>query len=447
MADDIALNRAQRTTLFSLQQIERDSAVSQRRLSFGRKIVDVTDGATQFFQARSLTNRLSDIRDRGEQIDQAISALQTFVGGAQNLQNLLDIARGHVLRAEANLENTAVAAQTRQSITRDFREVLRNFFETANSLQYNGLNLLVDADRSFSVRFSDRANDRLVVQGRNLFDNGAYTLDKGNLFGRDIINNNGFFNFVSTQLNLNAATTRNSIVIRGELDAASATALATDGSTGANLVTPIATVEFRPGATLSVGATTNVRVDGAETGTPLTPEYTTIGTTGQTYRNVDRVSFVTSASTRVVDNGDGSYTITGLNAGNTGTTIPGLQIGAGATSNTAAADTVGEVAGFSGITTASAAILDDIRYVLDLAKNRLETIESFLGSNVALLQERLSFGIGYGNDLTIGRDKIVLADVNQEAAILTTLRTRNQIGIGALASNAESEQQLLRLLS
>ena len=447
MADDIALNRAQRTTLFSLQQIERDAGVSQRRLSFGRKIVDVTDGATQFFQARSLTNRLSDIRDRGEQIDQAISALQTFVGGAQNLQNLLDIARGHVLRAEANLENTAVAAQTRQSITRDFREVLRNFFETANSLQYNGLNLLVDADRSFSVRFSDRANDRLVVQGRNLFDNGAYTLDKGNLFGRDIINNNGFFNFVSTQLNLAAASATDTIVIRGDLVANSRDALATnDNATGGNLVVAAGTeVRFRQGTTLSVGTTTLVRVDGAETGTPLTPEYT--ATTGQTYRNVDSVSFVTTATTRVVDNGDGSYTITGLAAGSTGTTASGLQIGAGATSNTVGVATEAEVRGFSAITTANAAILDDIRFVLDLASNRLETIENFLGSNIALLQERLSFGITYGNNLTIGRDKIVLADVNQEAAILTTLRTRNQIGIGALASNAESEQQLLRLLS
>ena len=426
MADDIALNRAQRTTLFSLQQIERDSAVSQRRLSFGRKIVDVTDGATQFFQARSLTNRLSDIRDRGEQIDQAISALQTFVGGAQNLQNLLDIARGHVLRAEANLENTAVAAQTRQSITRDFREVLRNFFETANSLQYNGLNLLVDADRSFSVRFSDRANDRLVVQGRNLFDNGAYTLDKGNLFGRDIINNNGFFNFVSTQLNLAAASTTDTIVIRGEL-ASRSVSLATAGVAAAP-TTP-GRVIFRPGATVAVGDGTEVTLNGVNQGDVAF-------LTG--YRNVDRVRFLTDDTSRITDNGDGSYTITN---------VASLEVGFGIGSGVAGFSTVGEVAGFSGITTASAAILDDIRYVLDLAKNRLETIESFLGSNVALLQERLSFGIGYGNDLTIGRDKIVLADVNQEAAILTTLRTRNQIGIGALASNAESEQQLLRLLS
>ena len=189
-----------------------------------------------------------------------------------------------------------------------------------------------------------------------------------------------------------------------------------------------------------------MRVDGAVDGGG-DPEYTAIGATGQTYRNVDSVSFVTMPTTRVVDNGDGSYTITGLVEGATGTADTGLQIGAGATSNTVGLCYGREVRGFSAITTANAAILDDIRFALDLAKNRLETIESFLGSNVALLQERLSFGITYGNNLTIGRDKIVLADVNQEAAILTTLRTRNQIGIGALASNAESEQQLLRLLS
>ena len=91
--------------------------------------------------------------------------------------------------------------------------------------------------------------------------------------------------------------------------------------------------------------------------------------------------------------------------------------------------------------------MDTIRQALDTASDRLERIEAYLGSNVALLQARLDFGITYADNLTIGRDKIVLADVNEEAAVLTTLRTRNQIGIGALASNAEAEQQLLRLLS
>ena len=432
MADDIAINRAQRTTLFSLQQIERDSAVSQRRLSFGRKIVDVTDGAAQFFQARALTNRISDITERGEQVDQAISALQTFVGGAQNLQNLLDIARGHVLRAEANLESTVQAAQTRQSITRDFREALRNFFEAASALEYNGLNLLVDKNRSFSVRFSDRAYDRLTVQGRNLFTYGPYTLDKGNLFGRDTVSNNGGITFANTQLDLDDANAANEVVVRGDLVAGSAGRLDSGaiGTDGFGNIVNAGVVTFRPGAVVSAGRTTSAAVNGGTAGS--------IGPADLTYRNVDRVRFTTTTATKVKDNGDGSYTLTGIST---------LVLGRDATSGVVGVASAAEVSGFSAITSTNAAILDDIRFVLDLAKDRLETIESALGSNVALLQERLSFGIGYGNDLTIGRDKIVLADVNQEAAILTTLRTRNQIGIGALASNAESEQQLLRLLS
>ncbi len=422
MADDIALNRAQRTTLFSLQQIDRDSAISQRRLSFGRKIVDVTDGATQFFQARALSNRISDIAERGEQVDQALSALQTFVGGTQNLQNLIDIARGHILRVEANLESTAQAQQTRASITDDFREVLRNFFETTNSLEYGGLNLLIDENRRFTVRFSDRNNDRLVLQGRNLFASGAYTLEKGNLFGRDVINPNGLFNFRSVQLDLDAVVGASppTIVVRGDVRATSdPLATATNGD-----------IVFDPGATLSVIGGTDRTINAAAA--------TTAPTGPLTYRNVDRVAFTVDTSSVVVDNGDGSYSITGVDS---------LEIGATATSGVTGTATTAEVGGFSAIDATNSGVLDEIRFALDLAKDRLETLEGLFGSNVALLQERLSFGIGYSNDLTVGRDKIVLADVNQEAAILTTLRTRNQIGIGALASNAESEQQLLRLLS
>ena len=79
-----------------------------------------------------------------------------------------------------------------------------------------------------------------------------------------------------------------------------------------------------------------MRVDGAVDGGG-DPEYTAIGATRQTYRNVDSVSFVTDDDTRVVDNGDGSYTISGLvrsygsNVGEVAG-VRGLQIGGGATS-------------------------------------------------------------------------------------------------------------------
>ena len=429
MADDIAINRAQRTTLFSLQQIDRDSAVAQRRLSFGRRIIDVTDGAVEFFQARALSNRISDTKDRNAQVRQAIQGLSTFVTGTQSLQRQLDSARAQVLQAEINL---AGSAESRESITRDFVSVLKNFYESARSLDYNGLNLLVNQNRQFSVRFSDRQSDQLVINGRNLFTFGEYSIDKGNLFDKNVIDGTGqvtFANAVGDPV-ASAGANANSIVIRGG-DAASV--IETLFSNGALKST--GNVKFATGTTLSVG--------GGDTKVTLNKDTTlTTIATAQFYEDVDEVVFTGTTGTggtEVEDNGDGSFTITGIDADS-------LALGASDTSGVVATPAFD---GFSALNTGNggSVVLDEIRATLDLARDRLETIESYFGSNIALLQERERFGINYANDLTVGRDFIVLADVNEEAAILTTLRTRNQIGIGALASNAESEQQLLRLLS
>ena len=433
MADDIAINRAQRTTLFSLQQIDRDSAVAQRRLSFGRRIIDVTDGAVEFFQARALSNRISDTKDRNAQVRQAIQGLSTFVTGTQSLQRQLDSARAQVLQAEINL---AGSAESRESITRDFVSVLKNFYESARSLDYNGLNLLVNQNRQFSVRFSDRQSDQLVINGRNLFTFGAYSIDKGNLFGRNVVDGTGQVTFANAVVA--DATVANSIVIRG---GNAASVIATRFANG-DLTDATSAITFS-GTTLSVGGNTNTRIDAAvDSSSPPDPLFTSI-TTAATYTNVDQVVFTgTTANTKVKDNGDGSFTITGIGDDS-------LQLGETTSSGVEASIRPSSFDGFSAFNTSNggSVVLDEIRATLDLAKDRLETIESYLGSNIALLQERERFGINYANDLTVGRDFIVLADVNEEAAILTTLRTRNQIGIGALASNAESEQQLLRLLS
>ena len=427
MADDIAINRAQRTTLFSLQQIDRDSAVAQRRLSFGRKIVDVTDGATEFFQARSLSNRIGDVIRRNSEVEQAIRGLQTIVDGGQTLQDLIEDARGILIQAETNLQDTAGAAVTREGISRVFAETLRNLFETTQALDYNGLNLLVNDNREFRVRFSNRQTDQLVVNGRSLFTFGAHTLDKGNLFTANVIDGRtGALNFshIAGEVvrDVSLASGVDNIVISGG-DAATVFAGLTSGTADTGITFT--------GSTLSVGETTEAAINGATTGSSIGPD-------AQFYDNVDQVVFDTKTSSTLTDNGDGTFTITD---------ISNLALGAGTDSDVVAGAT--HYFGFSTIHegTSGSEVIDRIRIALDTASERFETIETYLGSNISLLQERLSFGITYSNNLTVGRDQITLADVNAEAAILTTLRTRNQIGIGALASNAESEQQLLRLLS
>ncbi len=68
-----------------------------------------------------------------------------------------------------------------------------------------------------------------------------------------------------------------------------------------------------------------------------------------------------------------------------------------------------------------------------------------LGSNVALLQNRLQFTTEYVNTLESGAGKLTLAEINEEGANLVALQVRQQLGIQALAFAGQSEQSILQL--
>ena len=64
---------------------------------------------------------------------------------------------------------------------------------------------------------------------------------------------------------------------------------------------------------------------------------------------------------------------------------------------------------------------------------------------MATLNTRLEFTEDYVNTLTIGSDKMVLADINVEGANLLALQTRQQLGIQSLSLAAQAEASILRL--
>ena len=306
MANDIALSSAQRTTLLSLQRIDRDSAVAQRRLSFGQRIVDVTDGASQFFQSRSLGERAALFSRTTEQVDQAISGLQNQITSLSAVRSFIQQAIGLTTDAESAIGDT----QTLTAINVAYKEIFTQLFNVVSrDTEYNGLNLLKSTARDFTVTFSDDSASNLEVDGKQLFISAAtaLTASTGNLFA-------------------------------------------------------------------------------------------------QVYISITTGSIVFDALANV------------------------------------------SITSFSALTALNISNVAAIRTHLNAALGQIEVNERFFGNNIAILQTRLEFGRDNENDLRVGRDKIVIADINEEATILTTLRTRNQIGIGALAANAEAQQQLLRLL-
>jgi flagellin len=83
---------------------------------------------------------------------------------------------------------------------------------------------------------------------------------------------------------------------------------------------------------------------------------------------------------------------------------------------------------------------------LDNAMTNLQGISASLGTNVALLQTRISFTGEYVNTLTDGANKLTLADLNEEGANLQALQVRQQLGIQALSISGQQQQAILQLL-
>jgi flagellin-like hook-associated protein FlgL len=99
-----------------------------------------------------------------------------------------------------------------------------------------------------------------------------------------------------------------------------------------------------------------------------------------------------------------------------------------------------------GAANSNVAAADTVIQTIDEAVSRLRGQAAELGSNVAILQTRLNFTDDYVNELTIGSDKLTLADLNEEGANLSALQTRQQIGIQSLAIAGQQQQAILSLL-
>lgn len=83
---------------------------------------------------------------------------------------------------------------------------------------------------------------------------------------------------------------------------------------------------------------------------------------------------------------------------------------------------------------------------IDAAVTRLRATSSELGANVSILNTRLNFTNSYTDRLTVGSDKLTLANLNEEGANLVSLETRQRLGIQTLAVAAQDQQALLALL-
>lgn len=86
---------------------------------------------------------------------------------------------------------------------------------------------------------------------------------------------------------------------------------------------------------------------------------------------------------------------------------------------------------------------DSVIMALDETISNLRSESSTLANNVAILRVRSDFTSEYVDVLDSGANKLTVADLNEEAANLLALQTRQQLGIQAMSLTAQAEQSIL----
>jgi len=167
---DISLSSAVRSNLLSLQQTTGLIDRTQTRLSTGLEIAAPSDNAVKFFQAKSLNDRAADLSARKSAIDQGISALDTALKAAEALESLAQQMKGIVDSARSG------DSTQRSEYSSQLKELAIQIEKLVSDATYQGLNLLNSTASKLSVRFSEKSDSKLDVDGVD-FNASTFFLD------------------------------------------------------------------------------------------------------------------------------------------------------------------------------------------------------------------------------------------------------------------------------
>ncbi len=162
MAQDIKLSASTRTNLLSLQATTRLIGRTQERLSTGLKVNSALDDASAYFQARSLTNRASDLSSVKDGVDQAIQTLKAAVHGIESATSLVEQIKGL-----ANGAKNATTATERSTLANQAEQLAAQLDLLLNDASYNGLNLVRATPDNMEINFNEDSAVELTIIGVN----------------------------------------------------------------------------------------------------------------------------------------------------------------------------------------------------------------------------------------------------------------------------------------
>jgi len=165
---DISLSAGIRANLLSLQQSADLFDRTTQRLASGKRVNSAVDNPTNFFASVNLTDRAEGLSARLDGMGQAIQQIKAADQGITTIRSFISSMKGIVNNALANNDSGA-----RESLGRQFNELIVQMNTTAVDSSYQGVNLL-RSEETTTVQFNETFDQSsLDVKGFNIGGPGA----------------------------------------------------------------------------------------------------------------------------------------------------------------------------------------------------------------------------------------------------------------------------------
>lgn len=478
--NDVALTAGMRSNLVSLQGTVDLLNRTQERLSTGKKVNTALDNPLNYFTAKALNSRASDLAAFKDGMSEAVQTIKAANTGITAIEGLLAQAKAVASTAKAGSANVI------STVTVDLASVT-----AGQTISIGGQTLTAVASDNWDQKI---INFTAITGGSTIgFLGTTYTAttgtSSGTLFHVDVadqaVNIQSFLvaiggvtmgtttssSTASATLTLNWASSVNTNAITissgGTVSTAAVTAVGTnqfsiagtDGQDATNFAAAITAAVTTITAAVSEAQVTLTAATGAATLTAASASSTATSFTlaDVTAATADRLSYATQFNDimnqlDLLATDSGYKGINFLAAGNT------LDVEFGATTG----DKI-TLVGFDGSAAALLAKTDGTKVAdhswatnanvdvdiagLTAATATLKTQSSNLSSGLSIINTRQDWVKGMVNTLTEGSDKLTLADMNEEGANMLMLQTRQTLGTTALSLSAQAAQSVLRLFA
>ncbi len=154
---DISLTAGMKSNLISLQNTAKLLDRTQERLSTGKRVNSVSDDPVNFFAAKDLMSRASDLSALKDAMGEAVQTIEAANHGIDSITGLIEAGKGLAQAARAG------DADARAALADQFDALLKQINYIANDSGYKGVNFLRNS--SLDVDFDENGNSSITIEG------------------------------------------------------------------------------------------------------------------------------------------------------------------------------------------------------------------------------------------------------------------------------------------